>query len=73
MAADRLTRPPAKRAAKRRRTVGRRKDDCVHPLVLAILQAVWHATATRRPPYYVSVDRLGLPPDPERAAFCRHH
>jgi len=27
---------------------------------------VWGATATRPPPYYVSVDSLGLPPDPER-------
>jgi hypothetical protein len=35
----------------------------VSPLVLAVLQAVWRATATRPSPYYVSVDSLGLPQD----------
>jgi hypothetical protein len=57
-----VTRPPVKR----RGTRARRKDNGVHPLVLAILQAVWRATATRRPPYYVSVDSLMLPQAPER-------
>jgi hypothetical protein len=38
----------------------------VHPLVLAVLQAVGRATATRRHPHYVSVSALELPPDLER-------
>jgi hypothetical protein len=38
----------------------------VHPLVLAVLQAEWRATAKRPQPYYVSVDSLRLPPDIER-------
>jgi hypothetical protein len=62
-----------KRSTKARRVSGRKRstapsdDDDVHPLVLAVLQAVQHATAGRRPPFYVSVDDLDLAPDdPER-------
>jgi hypothetical protein len=52
-----VTRPPVKR----RRTPAPAAD----PLVVAVLQAVGRATATRSPPYYVSVDSLGLPQDPD--------
>jgi hypothetical protein len=41
------------------------RDDA-HPLVLALLQAVHLATAERQAPYYVGVETLGLPFDPER-------
>jgi hypothetical protein len=40
--------------------------DEVHPHVLAVVKAVQHETAGRPVPRYVSVDRLGLPDDPER-------
>jgi hypothetical protein len=45
---------------------GRRKAANVHPHVLAVLRAVWHATAGRPVPYYVSVDSLGPPDDLKR-------
>jgi hypothetical protein len=35
----------------------------VHPLVLAVLQAVHKATGDRRAPFYVGVDDLDLVPD----------
>jgi hypothetical protein len=47
---------------------GERYD--VHPLVLAVLQAVHHATAHRRPPFYVSVVDLDLALD-DRNAMAR--
>ena len=49
---------------KRRGTPAPAKE--VHPLVLAVLQAVWRATAKHPQPYYVSVDSLGLPLEAER-------
>jgi hypothetical protein len=62
--------PPSKKPplkGKRRSRAGTPAPaDDVHPLVLAVLQAMWRATATRRQPYYVSVSDLGLPPDPDR-------
>jgi hypothetical protein len=54
--------PPASK--KRRRSTPSPANDG-HPLVLAVLQAVWLATAKRPQPYYVSVATLRLPPDIE--------
>ena len=53
------------RASKKRHrsTLGRAND--VHPLVLAVLQAVWLSTAKRPQPYYVSVATLRLPAEIE--------
>jgi hypothetical protein len=51
--------PPAPTSRSRK---GKRRGnaaDEVHPHVLAVLQAVWRATATRPVPYYVSVASLG--------------
>ena len=68
-----MPRPSAKRSAKlngRSSRSGRLSSDDddyrVHPLVLAVLQAVQRATADRRPPYYVSVEGLALADYPER-------
>ena len=55
--------PPASR--KRRSGTPAPADD-VPPHVLAVLQAVARATATRPVPYYVSVDSLGIGPGTER-------
>jgi hypothetical protein len=54
--------PPASK--KRRRSTPAPAG--VDPHVLAVLQAVWRATATRPMPYYVSVDSLGIGPGTER-------
>ena len=41
-------------------------SDDVHPLVLAVLQAVHRATGDRRALFYISVDDLDLAPEPQR-------
>jgi hypothetical protein len=56
--------PPASKRLRRRDGTPPAGD--VHPHVLAVLQAVWRATATGPPPYYVSVASLGLGPDTDR-------
>jgi hypothetical protein len=48
-----------------KRRIAAAPNDEVHPLVLAILEAVWRATGRRRLPYYVSLDSVRLRPDIE--------
>jgi hypothetical protein len=48
-----------------KRRIAAAPNDEVHPLVLAILEAVWRATGRRRLPYYVSLDSVRRRPDIE--------